>query len=175
MSTDKETTTFGFSPKRMAKLLGIGVEDDGQSNEAVTEAKAELLRARFAGPLPLETAVVDVLPTLMGKLCQELLPLGGRPLGEVLLDEETGLDVLEKIKAYGKKLARQDEPERSVGITVYYTAIASALLFHDKKITGHSYRYLRDSFDAIDKDWMPGNLARHITKAQRICGKRAKN
>jgi len=117
---------------------------------------------------------VEALPTLMGKLCQELLPLGGKPLRKVLLDEETDLRIIEKIKEYGKKLAVREEPERSAGIAVYYAAIASALVFHEKKITRHSYRYLRDSFEVLDKNWMPGDLARHITKAHRVCRKRAK-
>ena len=170
-----EDTTFGFPPGHMADLLGIGVAGEEQSGKDAAETKAELLRARFAGPLPLETTVIEALPALIGKLCQNLLPLGGKSLKEVLLDEETDLQIIEQIKDYGKKLAkRDDESDQAVGIAVYYTAIASALLFHRQKITQHPYSYLRDSFEAMDKNWMPGDLARHIMKAHQICRKRPK-
>ena len=171
---NKDSTTFGASPKRIAELLDIGVEHEGQSEEAKAETRAELLRARFAGPLPLETTGTEALPTSMGKLCQDLLPLGGKPLKEVLLDKETDLRIIKSIKEYGKKLAKRDEPEQAVGVAVYYTAISSAVLFHDEKITRHSYQYVADSLDDMDKKWMPVDLKQHILKASQICRQRAK-
>lgn len=170
---DEGTTTFGLSPKHMARLLGMGVEREEHCSQASAEMKAEVLRARFAGPLPFEATVIEMLPMSMGTLCQELLPQGGRSLKEVLLDEKTDLRVISKVKEYGRELAGRAEPERSVGIALYYAAIASALLFHDTKLTNHPYGYLRDSFGAMDTEWMPEDLAEHIEKAQRICGRRA--
>ena len=165
----KDSTTFGASPKRIAELLDIGVELEELSEEAKAETMAELLRARFAGPLPLETAVVEALPTVIGKLCHNLLPLGGKPLKEVLLSNKTDICVIKRVKEYGKKLAGQADPHHTVGIAVYYTAIASAVLFHDEKITQHSYKYVADSLDEITKDWMPTELAHHLSRASEAC------
>jgi hypothetical protein len=170
---DKNTTRYGADLEGVTKLLSIGVGHYDQHDMAGGGPKAELLRARFAGPLPPETCVVEMLPTLLANLCGELLPLGGKPLQDVLLDNQTSLRLIRKIKEYGKKLGNRAEPEHTVGIAVYYVAIASALLFHDDKITRHSYRYLADSLDVLDTEWMSPKLAAHISKARQLCRSRA--
>ena len=169
---DRDTTTYGASPAGVAGLLALGVDHKDQPDMAGGDTKAELLEARFAGPLPPETCVAEILPTLLADLCGELLPLGGKPLQDVLLDSQTSPRLVHNIKEYGKKLANRSEPEHTVGVAVYYVAIASALLFHDDKITRHSYRYLADSLDVLDTKWMSPALAAHISNAQQLCRNR---
>lgn len=166
-------TTLGWGPKKMARLLafGAGTEpaEDRRHPDDVTE---ELLRDRLAGPLTLDTRVVDSLPVILGRLCRELLPLAGRPLGEVLLDPETEVGVLDKIKDYGKglPLGRKKGPEHAAAIAIYYASIASALVFHDRKITGHSYDGLEKSFAVLlSKQWLPPDFARLFGKARKLC------
>jgi len=167
-----DTSTFGSGPDALARLLGMVVGDDDKSQSTGEDKRIEMIQARFAGPLPLDSAVVDALPSLIGKLCEDLLPLGGRALAEILLDKTSSLETLEKIKTYGKQLSKSEEPQHSVGIAVYYAAIASALLFHDAKITKHSYAYLRDSLKVVE-DLVPDNMTRHIAKAGKMCRKKA--
>jgi len=172
----KDTTTFGQEPERLARLLGMGVECGGEGESDPDTSKEELLRLRLAGTLPLETAVIDAIPAIAGRLCEELLPLRGKALGESLLDEGTALDVLEKVKAYGKKLAAREDSdvEHAVSVTIYFAAIASALLFHDRKITSYTYPGLAEAFGTlIDKPWMEPALARHFSKARKFCKKRS--
>ena len=93
-------------------------------------------------------------------------------MGGVLLDSETGLDVLETIKDYGKKLVagKDSEAEHAVSTAIYFAAIASALLFHDQKITSYTYPALAEAFSTlIDKQWLAPELARHLAKARRLC------
>ena len=171
---DKKTTTFGRDPGGIARLLGIGAEAD-QGGESPEEAKADLLRARLSGTLPLETAVVEDLPAIAGRLCEDLFPLRGKPLGDALLDKETSLAVLERIKDYGKKLAgRKDrETEHAVGIAIYFAAIASALLFHDKRITSYGHQALTEAFGTlIEKRWVAPELVRHFSKARKLCARK---
>ena len=170
----KDPTTFGVDPKCLAHLFGLGLAGDQDDDFSSGPARSELISAYFAGPLPPSRSVILALPALLGALRKELLPEGGRPLAEILTDPDTPLDVIEKIKSHGKGLATHDEPYRSIGIAVYYTSIASALVFHGKKITKHSYAYLRDSLSMPDKSWMTPPIDRHIAKAVRICRKRAK-
>ena len=170
---DKDTTTFGLEPRCLADLLRVGLGTSDSSKAKNAEATAELIRAHLAGPLPPDTVVIEALPAILGAMRNELLPENGRPIGELLLDGDTSLEVTERVKDHGKRLAGRSEPNRSVGIAIYYTAIASALVFHDKKITKHSYSYLRDSFDAINRNWMTLEIQRHIAKALRICRKRS--
>ena len=173
---DDKESTFGASAKGLAGLLGVGAGIDvPQDAVGADRAAGELLGARLAGTLPLDTAVVDALPAILGKLQAELLPLAGRPLGEVLLDAKTELGVIKRIKDYGKKLAagRDSKANHSAATAIYFASIASALLFHDKKITSYSYEHLRESFnELIEETWIPPQLARHLSKARRFCKKR---
>jgi len=169
---DKEST-FGANIEGLAGLLGVGVgRDVPQGAASVDRAAGELLRARLAGTLPVDTAVVNASPAMLGRLRGELLSLAGRPLEEVLLDADTDLDVIKVIKDYGKKLAalRDSEADHSAAIAVYFGAIASALLFHSEKITSYSYEHLQGAFDELIGDtWIPTELSRHFSKAYEMC------
>ena len=157
-------------------MLGIGMAGEAPGDKAsIDQAAGELLRARLAGTLPLKTAVVDALPAILGKLGKDLLPLSGKSLGEVLLDESTDLKAVKAIKDYGKRLAaRKDtEADHAAAIAIYYAAIASALLFHDERITSHGYEYLRASFEELAEEaWIPAGLTRHFSKARKMCEKK---
>ena len=170
---DDKESTFGASVKGLAGLLGVGVgKDVPQDAASLDKAAGELLRARLSGTLPLDTAVVNALPVILGKLQGDLLPLAGRPLGEVLLDPDTELTAIKSIKDYGKKLAarRDSEADHSAAIAIYFAAIASALLFHNEKITSYSYEHLRESFSELIEDtWIPSEFSRHLSKARKLC------
>ena len=58
-------TTFGISAKGLANLLGIGIA--GKSKAEADQPGGELLKARLAGTLPLDTAVVDALPAIIDR------------------------------------------------------------------------------------------------------------
>ena len=168
-------TTFGTDPQRMADMLGMGA---GANSGDLTpnEAREELLGKRLGGSLPLTQKQANDLAVFVGEL-REQLPLQGRALGEVILDEETELDILVEIKEYGKLLstATESDVERDVGLTIYYGAIASAILFCSQTITSHSAGALANSFAAlVDKQWMNPKLARHFAKAGKACRKNRK-
>lgn len=163
-------TTFGASPLGLAGLLGIGAT--GNSAAEADQAAAELLRARLDGTLPLDSAVIDALPALPERFDTQLAPLGGRPLGQVLADRATDLKTIGVIKEYGKKLAarRDSAADHAAGIVIYYAAIASALLFHGKKITQHSIASLAHSFDLlVAKPWIPPDLLARFAEAKSLC------
>lgn len=171
-----ELTTFGSDPQRLARLLDIGADEGAEGKAETEQAKADLLRVRLAGTLPLKKRVVQDLPAILGRLRDDLLPLGGKALGEALLDKQSSLEMLQTIKEYGKELAAGSDRkvEHAVGIAIYFAAIASALLFHDERITSYSYSALAQSFGTlINKRWLAGQLDRHLAKARRICKKKA--
>ena len=92
-----------------------------------------------------------------------------------MLDEATELRVLKRVKDYGKQLASREDSdvEHAVSITIYFAAIASALLFCDHKITSYTYPALGEAFGTlIDKPWMTPELARHFSKARKLCKKK---
>ncbi len=171
MSKEDKKTTRAGRPERLADLLHIGLEAEPPGPAHPDEQKESLLRARLAGTLPLEKAAVDALPVLAG----QLLPLGSGSVGRALLDADTPLEVLRKIKDYGKQLAAANdcEAEHGAAITIYFAAIAGAILFHDERITSYPYAALADAFSRlVEKRWMDPKLARHFAKAGRKCRKK---
>ncbi len=153
---DNDISTSGVSSERLARLLGMGLEESTRPDTNPPKPIAELLQARLA-----ET------------LCKELVPLSEKPLGEVLLDPNTDPKAVKTIKEYAKELAVQkaSEADHASAIAMYYAAIASALVFHDEKITTHSYEYLRSAFaELAEKPWVPQELSELFVTAVKACG-----
>jgi hypothetical protein len=98
--------------------------------------------------------------------------LAGKSLGEVLLDPKSDIGLLQAIKDYSKELSCSlvSEAETTVAITVYYAALASSLLHHNKKISQYSYETLSQSFALLtEKKWMAPQLVRLFTRASDVC------
>ena len=166
-------TTSGLTAQQLVKLLALAAENEPIGEDLPPErATANELKGRLAGTLPLSTDVADSLPVILGYLSRTLLPLSGKPLSEVLLDPHAELAHLEAIKEHGKQLAINEGPpeKQASAIAIYYAAIASALVHHDKKITRHSCSSLKESFDLLArKPWMPAELVRLFSKARKLC------
>ena len=165
-------STFGLCPQRLAKLLNAGSDDEAARCQPAPQAAAQLLRRRLAGPLQVDKDCVDSLSAILDRPCQDLQPIAGRPLGDVLLDSTTPLAILETLKQYGKGLSRQwDEgPEHVVAVTIYFAAIAAALVFHRRRITTRSYRDLADSLRILmNGRWITPELAGLFDSVRIIC------
>ena len=159
----KESTTFGLSSKQLARLLNIG-SDSRPSADGADEGqkKADLLHDWLAATLPLDAALENSLPAILRRLCQGLRPLAEKPFGELLTDPNTDIVAIRKIKGFGKKMvgAANSEAEHDVAAVVYYAAIASALLFHNQRITKFSHDSLESSFSALaEHTWLTPDLA----------------
>jgi hypothetical protein len=156
----------------VASLLGLASTAEPSGDVSPVEAKAALLRRRLGDGLPPDTTVVESLPRILGEPYRALLPMSGRPLGQVLLDKDTPLEVLERVKRHARqRAARKDlQTEHDVLIAIYFSAIASALLFADRKITRYSYAQLAESFEALAvMPWIPAELASHFSAARDRC------
>ncbi len=172
---EKEETTYGLSPKHLARLLAIGLEkDDGENKLGDTRTPAEELEEILSRRLSLDPATPDSMPAILNRPCGELLPAAGRSMGNVLLDPATDLAIIRTLKDYGKQLVRRGlEGKRAAAIVIYYAAIASALLFHNHKITQHSYEKLEKAYtDLEQKPWVPPELKELFQKARTLCQER---
>jgi hypothetical protein len=169
-------STSELSGERLARLLSLGTGDDRTAEPALPEdATARRLRERLAAPIPLDPADPESAPVLLGRAYPELAPVAGRPLAEVLLDSTSDPRVIETIKGFAKRLdARSAEDTgHAVTVTIYYAAIAAALVFRDRKITTRSYESLTRSFAMlIEKPWMVPELKRLFAKARGVCAER---
>jgi hypothetical protein len=125
----------------------------------------------------LSTVTFDEFVTLERSQLQRpsLPPTVARPLLKVLLSPESDTHLLETLKERGKTLSAGSVSsyERATATTIYYAAIASALLHHGRKISRHSYDTLARSFFQLSaKRWMPSELKSLFDRAIETCGNR---
>jgi hypothetical protein len=169
---DKEST-YGLKPEQLAELLSVGIGDaaaDGKVSD--DEAIAAALREQLECKLPTGLYLFDSLLLMLGRLGCDARSLVGKSLGEVLLAQETDVGLLQAIKDYCKKLSYNSVSDSNVAVatTIYYAALASGLLYHDKKLSQYSYKALSESFSMLaEKKWMTPELGRLFSRARDIC------
>jgi len=145
----KEDTTYGLSPGQLARLLVIGVEGmQDQNNPGSSRPPEEILQDMLSGKLPVDPAVPDSLPEVLNWPSDQVLAAASHTMSDLLLNSTTDLTVFKTLKDYAKELARRGGPEtkRAAATVIYYAAIASALVFHNERITQHSYGKLYESY-----------------------------
>jgi len=175
---EPESSTFGLKPQRLARLLGVAADDlTGEDQARQDEEIAALLAGLLAGAVPLDSVAGGWSPNILQRLRRELLPLADSTLDQVLLDPAGDVRLVRTVKDYGKKLsmARGTEAEHAVAVALYYAAIASALVFHDQKISKHSYGRLDESFaKLIERPWLAAPVAELLERARALCQERAR-
>jgi hypothetical protein len=156
-------STYGLKIEQLADLFSIGLERaipmDGILDD---EATACLLREQLTSRLPKDSFLFDSLLLIMGRLGCDVRSLAGKSLGAVLLDPGSDIALLQAIKDHSKKLSHSSvcEAETAVATTIYYSALASSLLYHNRKITQYSHEDLDQSFAMLmEKKWMAPELA----------------
>lgn len=169
----RKKSTFGVAPKKLAELLRISSEsDDSQAELTEDQKKAQLLLDRLAEPLLLDPSVVKMLPSIPSLLSSAMELCDGESIGQILMDPGTDISVLRKIKGFNNKASRRtDCPiECDTAIAVYYAAIASALVFHNKRISRFGYEELEKSFAQLaDKPWMDPSIVELFGRAGQVC------
>ena len=108
-------------------------------------------------------------------MSEELQSVSGLPLGDILQDSQTKIAVIRRIKDFAKELGNsaKDKIERDVALAVYFAAIASALVFHEARISQYSYEQLAQSFEAFGEDnWITPSLATMYKGARKYCVKK---
>lgn len=177
----KKESTAGLGADQLARLMRIG-EDADRSRGQVDPGQltAELLSEHLAGTLPLGSTTIDALPLVLGQVCPELARMHGRRLGEVLLDATTDLAVIEEIKDYGRRLADRESarrnrgPEHAAAVSIYYAAIAAALVSHGQKITSFSFKKLAEAMEELAvKPWMTSEWRDFLRRAGNISSEKA--
>lgn len=166
----QESTVLGLNPQKLAELLNIGSDLD--QDLGTEHKKEELLHDWMAASLPLDKALAQSLPEIVSRLCRDLQPISGDAFGKILLDPKSDIDAIEKIRHYSKKIAEaaKSDPEHDAATTIYYAAIANAMVFHEKRITKFSYESLEKSFAALTAhQWLTPDLSELFSKAVVVC------
>lgn len=172
----KKSTTFGLRPDKLVHILGI-FSDSGQGEDEITidQQKAELLQDRLSETLLTGSIKESPLRKELAQLCYMSGVATGEQIRDLLDNPKVDLNLLKKVKAYGKRLSKSasSEVEHDIANIIYYAAIASALVFHEAKISQFSYKDLEKSFLALsEEDWVPSDFHDFFTKTSLYCKKR---
>jgi len=162
-------------PEHLARLLTVGLAGDRRSDPRDPDrTSAQILDEMLVSELPLDAALPDSVPELLGRAEEQLLDTLGRSLKELLLGATTDLAVLEGVKDYAKALAQRagEGSAHAAATVVYYATIASALTLHDRhRITQQRFGDLEASLAALEhKCWIPSVLRDLFASARRLCG-----
>ncbi|MEN6426615.1 MAG: hypothetical protein ABFE13_14740 [Phycisphaerales bacterium] len=165
-------TTYGLKPELLSRLLSVGAGASSGSGAAGDREIGLLLHEHLMSSLPRDPTLRAPLRILVQQMAEDIEVLAGRPLAEILCNPETPVGLIQAVKEYAKRLctAIATEPEHTVAMTIYYAAIASALAYHDEKVSRHSYKTLHLSFEALtEKPWMAAELKNVFLAAQKAC------
>jgi hypothetical protein len=170
---DKQPTTLGLSPDQLAGLWNIGSNAEETETPGDSDSKkTELLRDLLSGTLKTHTPKAKSRPKKQAHQKSFSNFLTEASIEELLQNPRTDITVLRQIKEHGKRLSEgaQSRTEYQVANTIYYAAIASALVFHRLRITTFSFEDLQQSFLHLNEEsWIPASLRSLFEKAYEYC------
>jgi hypothetical protein len=181
----KESSTYGLSLKKVVELLSIGT-DMCQIPDDKEQQKADLLSDRLNDTLPLYYSTDQEPSRKLKRLGQTIAALAGEPIGKLLQDPKTDISIIRMTKDHGRKLSTlakskakrsgsEDEragsmAEHDAANTIYFAAIAFALVYQEIKISNYSYKDLHQAFCQLSgQEWIPQNLCGLFKKACEFC------
>ena len=166
-------STYGLRPDQLGKLLSLGINESNFADKVSDDkAIAGMLRNWLLRSLPEDSSLLDSLLVIIGKMGYGMESLAGKSIGQVLLDPQTDIGLLQAVKTYSKKLSAtvDSEAEKAIAITMYHAAIANSLVHHEKRISQSSYESLEQSFTILtEKKWMTSELKELFSQARGIC------
>jgi len=174
---DKESSSFDLNPKKLARLWSIGSDvhlEQDLHRVNKDEEREELLCDFLATSLPMDQETLDLLPGIFKGICRDLRPFSGESIGSLVIDPQTDFTVIERIKNLAKELgsSTDDETEREVALAIYYTSIASALVFHDVKLSQYDYQELKQAFRTLSRqEWIPSIFLQILKRAYKYTEK----
>lgn len=174
----EESPTSGLGPDELHDLLRICSEAGAAEEQTDSDQrKAELLQDLLAETLPVE-AFTGNLSKQLTTLCH-IFGIGSEEsVRDLLSNPKTDVNLLRVIRDYFKKKSKSanSEAERDVVNTIYYAAIAYALVVHNLKITKFSYKDLHKAFTLFaNVQWIPPVLSGLFGKACEYCRNKVKS
>ncbi len=169
-------STSGLGSDKLAQLLQLGADEQNVGDPENSNAqKATMLATLLTHSLPVNAVLIQSLPAIIQRVCQELESLPENSMDKILLDPSSDVAVIDQIKSYAKQKTKSapSNIEREAAIALYYAAIASALIFHNKQITKKNHTKLRKSFEQLSVlQWVDKRIANLLSDAAALCAKR---
>jgi len=164
-----KTKISSLSARALGNLLGLCTEYECNvisidQNQQRSEALEDLL----SSTLPAVEYDRKNIEDNASRICDISGLSHGDSIRQLLLGQKTDLPLLNKIKKYAKNLTKNAESDIKSDITgaVYYAAIASALVYHNQKISRLSDDQMRHALSELSATlWIPSDLAELFVKA----------
>jgi len=177
---DEASGEIKLTPGQNERLLHLAASSHvSEAGNDPVEDKANTLFDILVSPLPVDKLVLDSLPAVVRGLCRKLRSVAGQAIGDLLQNPQTDIAALTAIKDYTKQsgTCSRSDAEGDAFLAIYYGSIASALVFHNEKISRHSYEELEQFFWTFtEKTWVPDELTGLFEKAANYChGKKEKD
>lgn len=169
----EKTTTYGLPLGQMAKLFLLGVKDSKPKQTDTDRLSPEVLLqlslsdAVSGGWLP--TDVLAMLPTCAPDGMERSL---SQSQAQFLAAHKAELAWLKTIKNHGKKVLQSNPSAagKATATTIYYAAIANALVYHRERITENSPDELLNAFASLlERPWMVSVLKSLFVSARDRC------
>jgi len=172
-----QSLTSGLDPEKLHDLLRIctGMTEEQQTTDS-DQKKAELLQDMLAETLPVD-AFTGQLSEQLTTLCQTFGISSQQSVRDLLSNPKTDINLIIVIKDYFKKkpISTGSKDEHDVINTIYYAAIAYALVIHNMKITKYSYKQLHKAFKIYKNlKWIPQFISNLFGRAYEYCRNKAK-
>jgi hypothetical protein len=169
----EKESTFGLTPAQLGRLLAVSARTEESADEMVEDRTREnLLQQHLLRRLSDHPYGQRDLSFETRQSTGEIPPQPDRSVKEALLDPRCDPDVLRVIKNHNKKLSATitSGPETAVTTTIYYAAIASALVYHHDRISQYSYTNLAERFTSqAQRAWLDQELKNLFVKAAEMC------
>jgi hypothetical protein len=168
----KKTTTFGLTPGKVSDLLRVCADSSDDADMGTKQEKIELLLDRLSETLLAGSSENNPLSEKLTKLCHISGITAGESIRNLLINPETDLDLIKKIKDDNKNLSQDAKSAviRDTANAIYYAAIAHALIYQDLKITKFSYEELEKALSFfIQADWISTDLLKLFNCAVIYC------
>ena len=173
----QHSTTYILSKEKLRHLLKMGLRHPRSKSVTMENKQAQLWHNLLSRPLPLDKPQLETLPVVLADFCHTLGLLAGPSLQGLLQDPSTEVSVIENIKLYAKDLSRQSQSqqEHTSANTLYYAAIAHALLYHQRKITAFGYQDLGKAFSELQKlKWVDEKFRCLFKEACEYCNRKTR-
>lgn len=168
---EKESPTSGVGPDKLNRLLRICSEADFSEEQPNSDQKkGELLQDFLAENFPVESPKSNLSEQLT-TLCKISGIASEESVRDLLTYPKTDVRLLRMIRDNYKKKSKCADPEvEQVATTIYYAAIAYALVVHNMKITKFSLKDLQNAFSLfVNTKWIPPVLSSIFVKACDYC------
>ena len=166
-------STFGLTPAQLGRLLAVSARTVDSADAMVEDqAKEKLLQEHLSRRLSDALSSPEVLPSGTEPPVAETVKLPDGSLKEALLDPQCDLAVLRTIKDHNKRLSAMvaSGSQTLITATLYYAAVAAALVYQNQRISQYSHEDLAERFLALtQRSWIDRDLRGLFARAAALC------